>query len=193
MSAATSCQRCHRVFATKRATKRARSALPCPHCGFSPSEALPKSRLLALHSDIVIEPVEEEGTLYYVIKDPRTNRFFRIKPLEHYLVSQFDGKTPNEEIRKRASEEKRILISEEVLARFAAKFCEIGLLVSNESEIPATRSARSGSPASILTWKFPLANPERLSDWLLSQVEVVLHTFVRPASSASRSSRPRVC
>ena len=115
-----------------------------------------------------MEPVEEEGTLYYIIKDPRTNRFFRIKPLEHYLISQFDGKTPLDAIRKRASKEKKILVSEEVLARFAAKFCEIGLLVSNESEIPATPSA---GPAGILTWKFPLANPERLSDWLYPKLK----------------------
>ena len=115
-----------------------------------------------------MEPVEEEGTLYYIIKDPRTNRFFRIKPLEHYLISQFDSKTPLDAIRKRASKEKKILVSEEVLARFAAKFCEIGLLVSNESEIPATPSA---GPAGILTWKFPLANPERLSDWLYPKLK----------------------
>ncbi len=118
-----------------------------------------------------MEPVEEEGTLYYVIKDPSTNRFFRIKPLEHYLVSQFDGKTPPEEIRRRASEEKKVLVSEDVLARFAAKFRDVGLLISDESEIPAARSARSGSPASILTWKFPLANPERLSDWLYPKLK----------------------
>ena len=115
-----------------------------------------------------MEPVEEEGTLYYIIKVPRTNRFFRIKPLEHYLISQFDSKTPLDAIRKRASKEKKILVSEEVLARFAAKFCEIGLLVSNESEIPATPSA---GPAGILTWKFPLANPERLSDWLYPKLK----------------------
>ena len=165
VSAATICKRCHRVFTT-------RGARPCPHCGFSPSGALspslPKTRLLALRSDVVMEPVEEEGTLYYIIKDPRTNRFFRIKPLEHYLISQFDSKTPLDAIRKRASKEKKILVSEEVLARFAAKFCEIGLLVSNESEIPATPSA---SPAGILTWKFPLANPERLSDWLYPKLK----------------------
>ncbi len=167
MSAATSCERCHRVFKTKGGS----TAPPCPHCGFSPPQALPKSRLLALRSDIVMEPVEEEGTLYYVIKDPRANRFFRIKPLEHYLVSQFDGTTPLEEIRKRASEEKKVLISQEVLARFAAKFCEIGLLVSNEGEIPTSPSVRSGSAASILTWKFPLANPERLVGWLYPKLK----------------------
>ena len=68
VSAATICKRCHRVFTT-------RGARPCPHCGFSPSGALspslPKTRLLALRSDVVMEPVEEEGTLYYIIKDPR--------------------------------------------------------------------------------------------------------------------------
>ncbi len=44
-----------------------------------------------LRSDLVIEPVEENGTPYYGIKDPRRERFYRIKPLEYYLISQFDG------------------------------------------------------------------------------------------------------
>ena len=54
-----------------------------------------------LRSDLVIEPVEENGIPYYVIKDPRSERFYRIKPLEYYLISQFDGRTGLAEIRRR--------------------------------------------------------------------------------------------
>ena len=60
-----------------------------------------------LRTDLIIEPVEENGTPYYVIKDPRSERFYRIKPLEYYLISQFDGRTGLAEIRRRASEEKK--------------------------------------------------------------------------------------
>ena len=79
-----------------------------------------------LRSDLVIEPVEENGTLYYVIKDLCTERFFRIKPLEYFLISQFDGRTGLAEIRRRASKEKKVLISDDVLTRFAAKFRDLG-------------------------------------------------------------------
>ncbi len=113
-----------------------------------------------LRSDLVIEPVEENGIPYYVIKDPRTERFFRIKPLEYFLISQFDGRTGLAEIRRRASEEKKVLVSDDVLTRFAAKYRDLGLLV-DDAPSPPKRSRWAG-----LSLKLPLANPERLLDWL---------------------------
>lgn len=113
-----------------------------------------------LRTDLVIEPVEENGTPYYVIKDPRSERFYRIKPLEYYLISQFDGRTGLAEIRRRASAEKKVLVSDDVLTRFAAKFRDLGLLV-DDAPSPPKRSRWAG-----LSLKLPLANPERLLDWL---------------------------
>jgi multidrug resistance efflux pump len=115
----------------------------------------------------VISSVEESGSLHYVIKDPRTNRFFRIKPLEHFLISQFDGTTPLEVVRRRASEERNVLVSEEVLSRFAEKFRELGLLVrEDEAEVSSERARERD----FLRFKIPLANPERLLDWLYPKV-----------------------
>ena len=118
-----------------------------------------------LRSDLVIEPVEENGIPYYIIKDPRSERFYRIKPLEYFLISQFDGRTGLAEIRRRASEEKKVLISDDVLTRFAAKFRDLGLLVdgaSNDENAPRPKRSRWAG----LSLKLPLANPERLLDWL---------------------------
>ena len=118
-----------------------------------------------LRSDLVIEPVEENGTPYYVIKDPRAERFYRIKPLEYFLISQFDGRTGLAEIRRRASEEKKVLISDDVLTRFAAKFRDLGLLVDGASKDKTAPTSKRSRWAG-LTLKFPLANPERLLDWI---------------------------
>lgn len=130
-------------------------------------EAASARRELELRSDLVISSVEEGGSLHYVIKDPRTNRFFRVKPLEHFLISQFDGNTSLDVVRRRASEEKNVLVSEEVLSRFVEKFRELGLLV-REDEHPATSERAHGRD--FLRYKFPLANPERLLDWVYHKV-----------------------
>ncbi len=117
-----------------------------------------------LRSDLEIEPVDENGTLSYVIKDPRSERFFRIKPLEYFLISQFDGNTDLAEIRRRASDEKKVLVSNDVLTRFAAKFQDLGLLVDSAERgepRPTPKTRWSG-----LTLKFPLTNPERFLNWL---------------------------
>jgi putative peptide zinc metalloprotease protein len=117
-----------------------------------------------LRSDLQIESVEDNGATFYVIKDPRSERFFRIKPLEYFLISQFDGQTGLDEIRRRASEEKKVLVSTDVLTRFAAKFRELGLLVDSK-QTAEPREAPS-SRWSGLTLKFPLTNPERFLSWL---------------------------
>jgi multidrug resistance efflux pump len=110
----------------------------------------------------VIAPVEEEGASYFVIKDPAASRYFRVKPLEHFLITQFDGKTSLETIRRRASEEKNVLVSEEVLGRFAEKFRELGLLRLEEEEVaPERPPARR-----LFHYKIPLVSPEALLDWL---------------------------
>jgi multidrug resistance efflux pump len=79
------------------------------------------------------------------------------------LISQFDGKTSLETIRRRASEERNVLVSEEVLRRFAEKFRELGLL-RRDGEDPV--SVQAAAPKSLFQWKLPLADPESLLDFL---------------------------
>jgi multidrug efflux pump subunit AcrA (membrane-fusion protein) len=119
-------------------------------------------RELELRSDLVIAPVEEDGASYFIIKDPSANRYFRVKPLEHFLITQFDGKTSLDAIRRRASDEKNVLVSEEVLVRFAEKFRELGLLRRGEEEA----SVEAGPSKSLFRCKIPLGNPEALLDFL---------------------------
>jgi multidrug resistance efflux pump len=112
--------------------------------------------------------VEEEGASYFVIKDPAANRYFRVKPLEHFLITQFDGKTPLETIRRRASEEKNVLVSEEVLSRFADKFRSLGLLrQGDEDRVPSGEDPSR----SLFHWKVPLANPDAVLDWLYPKLQ----------------------
>jgi putative peptide zinc metalloprotease protein len=156
------CKRCHRPVDPV-ADSRGRF-VHCRSCGytFRAGAAAPCGEL-ELRSDLVIAPVEEDGASYFVIKDPGSNRYFRIKPLEHFLITQFDGKTSLETIRRRASEEKDVLVSEEVLSRFAGKFHDLGLLRREGGDAaPVERAPSSG----IFHWKLPLANPDALVDRL---------------------------
>ena len=117
-----------------------------------------------LRNDLLIKALEEEGALRYVIKDPRTNRFFRVKPLEHFLISQFDGETSLDEIRSRASAEKQVLVSAKVLSDFAEKFRDLDLLVDGKGD--ETSRPRTSRRSNVFSLKVPLANPERLLDRL---------------------------
>ena len=131
---------------------------------------------LTLRSDLVIEQVEEQGTKYFVIKDPAQQRFFRIKELEHFLITQFDGKTSFDEVRHRASETHRVLVGPEVLGRFVEKFVDLGLLIDQrrlavgEHFAPPLASRQGSWWSHILFLKIPLVHPERLLSWLYPKV-----------------------
>jgi hypothetical protein len=55
---------------------------------------------LKFRDDLIISQQEFEKTTYYVIKDPITHKFFRIKELEYFITRQLDGKTSPEEVVK---------------------------------------------------------------------------------------------
>src|SRR5277367_4575395 len=45
-----------------------------------------------LRADLRISPQLFYGQLCFVVKDPVTLRYFRLQPVEHFLVTQLDGK-----------------------------------------------------------------------------------------------------
>ncbi len=123
-----------------------------------------------LRSDLAIETVEDNGKLFYVVKDPRSGRYFRIKPLEHFLITRFNGKRSLEDIRRDASEQRKVLVSEDVLLRFAHKFRDAGLLEDSDDD------ARRVSGSSIFSMKFPLARPDDFIEWLYPKVKACCST-----------------
>src|ERR1043165_587727 len=44
-----------------------------------------------LRADLLISPQLFYGQLCFVIKDPVTLRYYRLQPIEHFLVTQLDG------------------------------------------------------------------------------------------------------
>ena len=103
-------------------------------------------------------------------------RFFRVKALEHFLITQFDGQTTFEDVRRRASDTHKVLVGPEVLGRFAQKFVDLGLLVDqNRSAVgghfapPAAGQERSWW-SKVLFLKLPLVHPEKFLDWLYPKV-----------------------
>jgi len=58
-------------------------------------------RQLKIRADLVISPQTHQGQLYYVVKDPVTLRYFRLRPTEYAIFRMFDGETPIDQIKKR--------------------------------------------------------------------------------------------
>jgi hypothetical protein len=55
---------------------------------------------IRLRVDLNIEPQEHEGRTYYVVKDPVSLRYYRLKDNEHFLLQFLDGKHTLEDAQK---------------------------------------------------------------------------------------------
>jgi len=89
---------------------------------------------LKFRDDLIISQQEFEKTTYYVIKDPITHKFFRIKELEYFITRQLDGKTSPEEVVKSFQEHFHIQLPLETLEKFVQNLKNFGFLEEEISD-----------------------------------------------------------
>ncbi|HXF48189.1 MAG TPA: efflux RND transporter periplasmic adaptor subunit [Verrucomicrobiae bacterium] len=87
-----------------------------------------------LRTDLVESRQEEGGQTYYIVKDPRTQSFFRMREVEHRIVQLLDGRTSLPEIVPKIEEEFGFNLSLEQLERFVDKLDDLLFLESEKSE-----------------------------------------------------------
>jgi putative peptide zinc metalloprotease protein len=127
---------------------------------------------IRLRPDIQIEPHLYEGRTYYVVKDPISLRYYRLKDNEHFLLQFLDGKHTLEEAQK--AYEKRFRperLKLEDLEHFAQQLLQAGL-ACNESpragkQLFDRRKKRKRTEwmqtlTNILYIKIPVFDPDRL-------------------------------
>src|SRR5918911_5257586 len=59
-----------------------------------------KQLRILLRADLDVEPQKYEGRTYYVLKDPVSLRYYRLKENEHFLLQFLDGKHTLEDAQK---------------------------------------------------------------------------------------------
>lgn len=87
-----------------------------------------------LRTDLVESRQEEAGQTYYIIKDPRTQRFFRLREVEHRIARLLDGQISLLEIAEKIKNEFGFQLPPEQLERFVDKLDELLFLESEKSE-----------------------------------------------------------
>lgn len=94
-----------------------------------------------LRTDL-IESLQQEGEQsFYIIKDPITYRFFRLREVEYRIAKSLDGQTSLSEIAAKIEAEFGIRLPLEQLERFADKLDEFLFLESEKSEKKLMASA----------------------------------------------------
>ena len=87
-----------------------------------------------LRTDLVESRQPEAGQIYYIVKDPRTQRFFRMREVEHRITQLLDGQASFTQIALKIEEEFGLKLPLEQLERFVEKLDELLFLESEKSE-----------------------------------------------------------
>jgi len=98
------------------------------------AQSYPKFR-----DDLIVSQQEFEKVTYYVIKDPITQKFFRIKEFEYFITQNLDAKTPSEEISQKFRKHFNIRLPLDTLNKFIHRLETLGFL---EGEISQRELAR---------------------------------------------------
>lgn len=119
------------------------------------------SRYPQLRKDLLTTEHVEGNQTVYILKDPQTRRFFRLKQLEYQIARQFNGSLSIAELVSCLREHLHLNLSEAVLSKFIDKLEANHLLES------ALMKERRGDLASSTKTELPLPAQETCSrEWM---------------------------
>ena len=109
---------------------------------------------------------QQTDDVSFVIKEPASGDFFRLGEVEHFIVQQFDGKTPLDVVRLRVEKQFEAVLSEQQLNAFVQqlekrKFFEHEGQQSTTKKKPGRRIS-----GSLLYVRMRAIDPTRLFDWI---------------------------
>ncbi len=91
-------------------------------------------KFLKFRTDLIITSQKFEGETFYVLKDPLSHKFFRIKEWEYFITQNLDGKTSPDEVSNRFQERFNLGLSLESLNQFIGRIDQLGFLEKEGTE-----------------------------------------------------------
>jgi putative peptide zinc metalloprotease protein len=139
-----------------------------------------------IRADLLISPQLFYGQLCFVIKDPVTLRYYRLQPVEHFLVTQFDGHRTARDLLSLLQQQfpEGGLTVQDVL-RFVGMLHESHLLVGEglghaewltKRRNAAKRRRLLELAQNFLFFKLPMFHPDRLLNFLERTIGKVIFT-----------------
>ncbi len=119
---------------------------------------------LTLRRDLVFS---QQETGHFVVKEPNSERFFRIGEVEHFVARQFDGATPLDTVRRRVEERFGASLTTETLRKFIEKLQGRGLLERDASSVPIPHHARGRIRGNPLYLRLKAFDPDRALEKIL--------------------------
>jgi putative peptide zinc metalloprotease protein len=89
-----------------------------------------------MRDDLILKTAEKDGTLYLMVKDPKSNRFFRLEKTESLIAKELETPMTTEEIQKKIEEKYSISLKKETLETFLHNLKNLQLLEGDEVTLP---------------------------------------------------------
>jgi putative peptide zinc metalloprotease protein len=125
--------------------------------------------------DLIISQQEFEKVTYFVIKDPITRKFFRIKEFEYFITQNLDGEIPPEQIAERFGKHFNIQLPLDTLHKFIQRLESLGFLESevSERELARIQYQKKTFPGKLLFIKLKGFDPDRLLNRIIKYTRFV--------------------
>jgi putative peptide zinc metalloprotease protein len=120
-----------------------------------------------LRADLVVTRMETPEGPRFILKDPLTRRYFRLREAEYSIARRLDGRTPLAELAAAISNELDLDIDLSSLEAFVGQLHRQGLLDDPAAPAPRREGFVRGTP---LYLRFRAFDPDRLLDWLIGKV-----------------------
>ena len=142
---------------------------------------MPAGSDAALRQDLIVTRTETPEGPRFVLKDPRTRRYFRLGEAEYAIARRLDGRTPLAALAASSGAELDLELDVESLEAFVAQLRAQGLL----DDAPATPPMRDGFVrGTALYLRFRAFDPDRLLDRMIGKVRFFFTPYFVAGSAA---------
>jgi putative peptide zinc metalloprotease protein len=126
--------------------------------------------LTALRTDLIISRHETSEGTQYVLKDPRTRRFFRFREAEYAIARRLDGASSLDAVARDASAALDVDIDAESVKPFIDQLRRLGLLQTDQPASSGHGHAHRRVSGSLLYIRLKAFDPHRLFTRLVGKV-----------------------
>ncbi len=89
-----------------------------------------------LKSNLIVSRQNDNGIDYYILKDPDSGRFFRLKEKEHYIATLFDSTRSFNDVAAAFHEKYQMELPAESVAKFCDRLTSLGLIETDGDKAP---------------------------------------------------------
>jgi putative peptide zinc metalloprotease protein len=132
---------------------------------------------------VISQQETKEGT-GFVVKDPATGRFFRLKEVEHFIAWQLNGSTALDDIRESVEEKFGVTFTAEILEQFIQNLGRLGLLEKEGREPGFVAERPRTIRGSLLYLRLKAFDPDLLFNRLVTKLRFFFTPYFLVFSAA---------